>query len=338
VEVDHRSQLAGALIAGVAVAAITLLLYPLRELDPGVSSGVLYLVGVLLVAIRWGLWLGIATSLTSAAAIEYFHASQNGDPLTARPGDLMAVAVLLLTAIIASVLADRARTRADDAEERLELQRELRRRDAERAHLQEVRASRSRVIQAADTERRRVVRDLHDGAQQSLVHTVLTLRLAESEVDPGHPVAGLVAEALGHAERATTELRELVHGILPAALTRSGLRTALSSLASRMPLPVTVTAPSKRFPPPIEATAYFVTAEALTNVVKHARAGSATVAAREDAHRLVLEISDDGVGGATTDGTGLTGLADRLAAHDGTLAITSPPGRGTRLVATLPVS
>ena len=232
VEVDHRSQLAGALIAGVAVAAI---------------------------------------------------------------------GVLLLTAIVTSVLADRARTRADDAEERLELQRELRRRDAERAHLQEVRASRSRVIQAAGAERRRVVRDLHDGAQQSLVHTVVTLRLAESEVEPGHPVAGLVGEALGHAERATTELRELVHGILPAALTRSGLRTALSSLASRMPLPVTVTA-------------------------------------REGALRLLLEISDDGVGGATADGHGLTGLADRLAAHDGTLAIASPPGRGTRVIATLPVS
>jgi DNA-binding IclR family transcriptional regulator len=159
------------------VAAITLVLYPLSELDPGVSSGVLYVLGVLLVATHCGLWLGLITSLASAVALDYFHTSPGGQFLADDAEDLVAIGVLLLTAIVASVIADRARQRADEAEKRLLLEEELRARESERARLGAVRASRARVLEAADRERRRVVRDLHDGAQQRLVHTVVTLKL-----------------------------------------------------------------------------------------------------------------------------------------------------------------
>ena len=137
----------------------------------------------------------------------------------------------------------------------------------------EITASRTRIVAAADDERRRVVRDLHDGAQQRLVHTVITLKLAKQAlVDGGDDAASLVSEALENAQRANEELRELAHGILPAALTRGGLRAGLETLASRMPVPIEIEVAADRLPAPIEATAYFVVAEALTNVAKHAHA------------------------------------------------------------------
>jgi signal transduction histidine kinase len=202
----------------------------------------------------------------------------------------------------------------------------------------ELTASRARIVAAADQERRRVVRDLHDGAQQRLVHTVITLKLAERalERDAGE-AASLLSEALEHAERATHELRELAHGILPAALTTGGLRAGVGGLASRMPVPVEVTIPADRLPTPIEATAYFVVGEALTNVAKHARAASATVDARVEDGTLQVEVRDDGVGGARPDGSGLQGLGDRLAALDGRLRIESPADGGTLVAATIPI-
>jgi signal transduction histidine kinase len=320
------------------VAAVTAVIYPLQEIDPGVSSGVLYVLGVLLVSIYWGLWLGVLTSVASALALDLFHASADADPFATSAGDLVAIGVLLVTAIVASVIADRARLRAEDAEERLRLQQELRRRDAERIHHEEVRASRARVMKAADDERRRVVRDLHDGAQQRLVNTVVTLKLAQRALQSGDAGASpLVDEALEHSERATTELRELVHGILPASLSRGGLRAAVGALAARMPLPVAVDVPEKRLPPAVEATAYFVVAEALTNVVKHANASAAEVTATVAPDRLELGVRDDGVGGARPDGGGLIELEDRLASLDGTLTVESPPGEGTLVAATLPL-
>ncbi len=216
---------------------------------------------------------------------------------------------------------------------------ERRRLEVERARLGEVRASRARIVEAADEQRRRVVRDLHDGAQQRLVHTVITLKLAGRALhneDEGAPA--LLAEALAQAEQATVELRELAHGILPAALAHGGLRAGVDALASRMPVPVENGVAVGRLPDAVEATAYFIVAEALTNVAKHARAARATVTAHIQDGTLAVQVRDDGVGGARRDGSGLVGLADRLAALDGTLTVSSQPEDGTHIRAEIPLS
>ncbi|HWE12898.1 MAG TPA: GAF domain-containing protein, partial [Solirubrobacteraceae bacterium] len=189
-------------------------------------------------------------------------------------------------------------------------------------------ASRARIVAAADESRRRIERDLHDGAQQRLVHAVIVLKLALRAVSNGSPDVGeLVAEALGHAEQANSELRELAHGILPAALIRGGLRAGVNGLVSRASLPVSIDVSDERLPPAVEATAYFVISEALTNAVKHARAGGARVVARVERGELRVEVRDDGVGGARGgESTGLGGLQDRVAALDGRLVVDSPPG------------
>jgi PAS domain S-box-containing protein len=199
-------------------------------------------------------------------------------------------------------------------------------------------ASRARVVAAADDERRRVVRDLHDGAQQRLVHTIVTLKMAQSAlVDKTEEAEALVGEALDHAQQATEELRELARGIMPAVLTRGGLAAGVEALASRTPVPVDVDVSVDRLSGAIEATAYFVIAEALTNVAKHAHAKRAAVRARIEDSALRIEVRDDGVGGVRSDGSGLLGLRDRLAALDGKLHIESRAGRGTRVFADIPV-
>jgi signal transduction histidine kinase len=200
-------------------------------------------------------------------------------------------------------------------------------------------ASRARIVATADAERRRVVRDLHDGAQQRLVHTILTLKLARGALERGgEDAAGLVQEALQQAETATDELRELAQGILPSVLTHGGLRAAAAALASRMSMPVEIDVAVGRLPGAVEATAYFLVAEALTNVAKHSHADRANVSARLDRRTLQVEVRDDGAGGANADGTGLVGLKDRLAALDGTLRVESPVGGGTLIAASIPVS
>jgi PAS domain S-box-containing protein len=203
----------------------------------------------------------------------------------------------------------------------------------------EITASRARIVAAAHEERRRVVRDLHDGAQQRLVHTVITLKLAQRalERDDGE-ASSLLGEALGHAERANHELRELAHGILPSALTAGGLRSAVAELASRMPVPVQADVPADRLPAQTEATVYFVIAEALTNVAKHAAASSVRVAARIDGATLRVEVRDDGVGGVRPQGSGLQGLRDRVAAIDGQLRLESPSDGGTVVEAVIPIT
>jgi signal transduction histidine kinase len=200
-------------------------------------------------------------------------------------------------------------------------------------------ASRARIVAAADESRRRIERDLHDGAQQRLVHAVIVLKLALRALSNADANAEeLVAEALRHAEQANAELRELAHGILPAALTRGGLRAGVEALVSRVSLPVRVDVPVVRLPAGVEATAYFVISEALTNVVKHAHAAGAGVTARVENGQLRVEVRDDGIGGARGgDSTGLGGLEDRVSAQDGRLVLESPPGEGTRVCALLPV-
>jgi signal transduction histidine kinase len=199
-------------------------------------------------------------------------------------------------------------------------------------------ASRTRLMTAGDEARRRVVRDLHDGAQQRLVHTIVTLKLAQRALQRNEREAeSLVGEALEHALQGNEELRELAHGILPAVLAR-GLRAAVDAVVMRLDLPVRVDVPPERFPAEIEASAYFVVAEALTNVVKHAQAGRAEVTASAQNGMLHVAVQDDGIGGADPDGHGLVGMADRVTALGGRLKIESPAGSGTLVAATLPLS
>jgi PAS domain S-box-containing protein len=203
----------------------------------------------------------------------------------------------------------------------------------------ELTASRARIVAAAHEERRRVVRDLHDGAQQRLVHAIITLKLARQALEPADGDAvPLVDEALDHAQRAKSELRELAHGILPRALSVGGLRAGVGALASRMPVPVELDVCAERLPATVEATAYFVVAEALTNVAKHARAVSAAVNVRVVDGTLEVEVRDDGVGGVRPEGSGLQGLVDRVAALDGRLRIESPAAGGTLVATTIPVA
>ena len=184
-----------------------------------------------------------------------------------------------------------------------------------------------------------MVRDLHDGAQQRLVHTILKLKLAREALGSGEgQVSELVSEALEEAEHTNVELRDLAHGILPATLKHGGLRAAVQALASRTPVDVELDVAVERLPARIEATAYFVTAEALTNVAKHARASGAAVRAHAEGGVLELEVRDDGVGGARPEGGGFVGLADRLAALDGQLRVESPAGGGTLVAATIPLA
>jgi signal transduction histidine kinase len=198
--------------------------------------------------------------------------------------------------------------------------------------------SRARLLTAGDDARRRVAQDLHDGAQQRLVHTILTLKLAE-QAQEGYDDAArqLVGEALVEAEQANDELRELAHGMLPQVLVRGGLAAGVEALVSRARVPVSVDVPGDRFAPEIEASAYFIVAEALTNVAKHSGAHSANITARIDDGLLHVDVRDDGVGGARLDGSGLLGLHDRVDALGGVLHVESPPGDGTLIAATLPL-
>ena len=202
----------------------------------------------------------------------------------------------------------------------------------------EVAASRARIVAATDEERRRVVRDLHDGAQQSLVVTIMTLKQARQALEANDERASeLVSKAIEQTEGANAELRELAHGILPAVLTHGGLRAGVDALASRMPVPVEHGVSVGRLSAAVEATAYFVVAEALTNVAKHARAERVAVTARVEDGTLVVAVRDDGVGGARPDGSGLLGLADRLAALDGQLRVESPADGGTLITTAIPI-
>jgi signal transduction histidine kinase len=203
----------------------------------------------------------------------------------------------------------------------------------------ELTTSRARVVAAADEARRRIQRDLHDGAQQRLVSTVIALKLARQALgDVPAPAGALIDEALANAEGATRELRELSHGILPSALSSGGLLAGIHALIARVDVLVSVEVTAERLPAPLEATAYFIVAEALTNTVKHAHARSAQIAAVVDRGVLRLVVRDDGVGGARSDGgSGLPGLRDRVGALNGELRIESPPGEGTVVAATLPI-
>ena len=207
-----------------------------------------------------------------------------------------------------------------------------------RARLEELRASRFRLVETADVERRRLERNLHDGAQQRLVALSLSLALAEREFASDPAVIELLERTRSDLADALAELRELARGIHPSLLTDRGLKAALEALANRALVPVELAGlPDERLPDGVEAAAYYLVAEALTNVAKYAQASMASVrVVRENGH-VIVEVSDDGIGGADSHrGSGLRGLADRVEALDGRLDLHSPPGAGTRIRAEIP--
>jgi PAS domain S-box-containing protein len=211
----------------------------------------------------------------------------------------------------------------------------------ERLHalIEELAASRSRIVAAGDVERRRLERNLHDGAQQRLVALALALRLADAKLEDPAAAREILARAGDELALALDELRELARGLHPAILSDRGLHAAVDMLAGRAPVPVEVAAvPDERLPEPVEAAAYYLIAEALTNVAKYAQASAVRVGVVAEHGRLRVEVADDGVGGADpTAGSGLRGLADRVEALGGTLTVLSSPGGGTSLRAEIPV-
>jgi PAS domain S-box-containing protein len=229
-----------------------------------------------------------------------------------------------------------------DIEAQLAAERVTRERDVAQARAEELRAARRRMIEAADAARAQLTRDLHDGAQQQFVSALLTFQLAErkSESEPD-TATRLRRHAMDQSRAGIAELRDLAAGIHPGILTDRGLGAAVDALAARLPIPVSVDdALDRRMPTPVEASLYFFVSEALTNAVKHAGAEHLRVRIAPAEDRVTVEVSDDGIGGATptAGGTGLAGLADRIAALDGELRIESPPGRGTTLHAEIPLA
>jgi PAS domain S-box-containing protein len=231
-------------------------------------------------------------------------------------------------------------TAFSDVEEQRRAEQAARERDVAQARAEELRVARRRIIEAADAARAQLERDLHDGAQQQFVSAMLQLQLAErrAETDP-EAARKLRTQALEQARTGVDELRRLAAGIHPAILADRGLGPAVEALASRLPLPVSVVrTPDVRLPTAVEASVYFFVSEALTNVVKHADARSATVSIGAVNGALTVEVGDDGVGGArAAGGSGLRGLGDRVGALDGTLEVESPPGGGTLLRAWIPL-
>jgi signal transduction histidine kinase len=279
-------------------------------------------------------WAGGATIFLFAATLLTNLGPENGN----YDDVVWYLANLVIASVPFAFLLGLLRTRLSEAdvvaEENVRLDAEL------HARLEELRESRVRILQAGDAARRKLERDLHDGAQQRLVGLALDLRLAREKLgdDPG-AAAAMLDDASAELARATAELRELARGIHPAVLSDRGLQAAVELLADRAPLPVAIDASvDDRLPEPVEAAAYFVVAEALTNVVRHSGADRAEIGIRRDNGRLLVEVSDDGAGGADTEGSGLRGLADRVAALDGSLQVAGASGGGTTVRADIPLA
>jgi signal transduction histidine kinase len=318
--------------------------------DPATWKDLVYLallfpLGILWFVVTATLWAGALTLLTTPL---FYWIPSNGtieidlydDPgrtwlvIDDLPKALAAAAVGLLLCVVAAVA-----TRGMAAAQAAIAQGLLGPSQAQlRARVDTLRASRDRAVDAAEAERRRIERDLHDGAQQRLVALAMDLGMAREKLrsDPEAATA-LVGEAHEEAKRALAELRDLARGIHPAVLADRGLDAAISALAARAPFPVSVQVTPERLPGPVESTAYFVVAEALTNAVKHGRARDITVRIARDGDLLLVQVTDDGVGGAEPErGSGLRGLADRVAAIGGRFAVRSPEGGPTVVSAELP--
>jgi signal transduction histidine kinase len=286
----------------------------------------------------WAIGVTGVTAPLYAGLLPGGHISVDGQPVDSRAGLVLAV-VTGLAALLAAPAATRGLAAADAALARwlLSPPRDLQL----KARVTELEVSRERVVDAAEAERRRIERDLHDGAQQRLVAVAMELGRAKARfADDVDAAAALVDQAHKEAKAALTELRDLVRGVHPPVLTDRGLDAALSGLAARCPVPVSLQVDVPARPrPAVEAVAYFTVAEALTNIAKHARASHASVVVEGGTRAggpLHIVISDDGIGGADAGGAGLAGLADRLAGVDGTLSVESPPGGPTIVSAVLP--
>ena len=309
-------ELATALGAGiVAVAVCTAIIYPLKHVAPVDSLGVIYIVAVFLISAIWGARLGVLTAVGSVLAFDYFHLAPVGSFSIRHGSEWVGLVTFLITAIVGGYVARVARSRS------------------------ELVASRARIIAAADAARSRLARDLHDGAQQRLVTAIVELQLVDEQFDRDALAAReLLQAALGQAREALNEVRELAHGVHPTILTNRGLGAAASALAARSRIPVEVAVDDERYPPHIEAAAYFFIAEALTNVAKHAQATHAELHVKCSDGRLTIDVRDDGIGGADGTGNGIAGLRDRIEALGGQMQLTSPPGHGTHLHATIACS
>jgi signal transduction histidine kinase len=306
-------ELAIALAAATAAVALcTGLIYPLKRVATVESLGVVYMVAVLLISATWGVWLGLITALEGLLAFDYFHLPPVGSLSLRRGSDWVALATFLIAATVGGYVQRAARSRSD------------------------LIASRTRIIAAADGARQRLARDLHDGAQQRLVTTVLNLQLADEQFDrDAQDARELLQTALTEASEGLTELRQLARGLHPSVLTDRGLGAAAAALAARSPLPVDVAVGDERYRPHVEAAAYFFIAEALTNVVKHARASHAELSVHQRDGLVVIDVRDDGVGGVDVTGSGICGLRDRVEAVGGQMQLESRPGQGTHLRATI---
>jgi signal transduction histidine kinase len=290
--------------------------------------------------VRFTIAIALAIAMVGLAALVFHVLTRSTldplDELTAathriRAGDL-STRVRVVTADDLGELTSSFNQMMDGLQERDA----LRERNAEL--VSDLRASRARIVAASDAERRRVERNIHDGAQQQLVALAMKLRALEERVAGDDSLRAAIAAAGERTKQAMAELRELARGLHPSILTTDGLCPALEQLASRSDQTVTISAPRERFPEAVESAAYFVACEALANTGKYAQASHATVSIQQQNGRLIVEVADDGVGGARTDaGTGLTGLQDRIAALDGLLTIDSPKGCGTKVIAELPL-
>ncbi len=305
---------------------------------PALAAGAIIAVGVWLAGVLFTLVYAYAWTLPAGSLFQRHQSSSppgNLPPVSHIPADafltvgglVLLAAAPWLTAAVGALDARAARallgpSRAEELEHRV-------------AHLAQTRAG---VVDAADAERRRLERDLHDGTQQRLVSLAMRLGMARAERPDAAKAQQVIAEAHEEAKAALLELRHLVRGLHPAVLEDRGLDAALSGVAARLPIPVRLTVDVSRRPPPtIEAVAYFVVSEGLTNITKHAQASQAEVFVQRTSDRLHIIVSDDGVGGADpARGTGLAGLAKRAASVDGTFDITSPLGGPTLLTVDLP--
>jgi signal transduction histidine kinase len=259
------------------------------------------------------------------------------EPAVGRVVTLISREDVCMAALLHDPALDEALVRASAAAAGMAIANERLRAEV-RAQLEEVRASRQRIVEAGDRERRRVERNLHDGAQQRLVTISLALAMMRDRPSLDPSVAGALEQTAAELKRAIDELRELARGIHPALLTEEGLGAAVESLADRSPVPVRLTSGlGGRLSEPVEATAYYVVSEALANVAKYANATSALIELTRRNGLVRVEVADDGVGGASIEGgSGLRGLQDRVAAVGGRLEVQSPPGGGTRVVAEMP--
>jgi signal transduction histidine kinase len=323
------------LAAGVAVVAFfllveTALVYLLKRSTPGNACGIFYLLGILVVSTVWGIGLAITTSVASALAFAYL-CSWPAPFMWEQPENLILIATFLIVALAANGLAFVARARADEADQR---------RGEVEASNRELSASRARIVAAADDTRRRLERDLHDGAQQRLVSLGLELHAIRASVPAElYPLRDQLSNISSGLAGVMQDLQEISRGIHPAILSQGGLVPALKSLARRSAVPVVLDVTvDQRLPESIEVAAYYVIAEGLANAAKHARASEVSVCAKVENAALQFAIHDDGIGGAdTTKGSGLLGLADRVQAVGGRMQITSVLGCGTTLLVDIPL-